>query len=374
MGAYRRRHLLQTGALVGLGSLLSRARFQSGIAQDRPGSPTWGEQLQIAFLLGDDIKDFGWSYSHDRARRQLVRQLGSAIVAVPIEQSPQDHPETERLLRHLMATGYRLVFDTRVGAAPLAPLAAEFPELIFLECGGETLADNLGTYAARMAQPRYLTGMVAAAMSQSHQLGFVASQPHAEVIREINAFTLGAQSLDPEVRVQVAWMPEGYDPSRETQLGQDLIAAGCDVLSHHTDSPQIVQLAQEAGVFAMGYHSDMSSLGQDAHLTACVHRWDRFYIDTVTEVLNGTWQSAQTWQGFAGDMVALAPLKSSIAPPIRQQVTEQQVLFLTEQSSPFTGPITDQQGVLRVAAGEVLSDPDQRQMDWWVAGVESDLP
>lgn len=386
MATYRRRRLLQTGVFLGLGSsVLTHSLARSGIAQESSRSdtgsglgslraPGWGEQLRVAFLLGDTLKDYGWSYSHDRARQRLVQQMGSSIVAVPIERTSPQQAEAEQTIRRLIEKGYRLFFDTRIEADPLSGIAAEFPEVIFLRCGeGITPTDNLGSYLARFEQPRYLSGMVAAAVSQSRQLGFVATQPHPEVIRGINAFALGAQSIDPEVRVQVVWIMGSDDPQQEVRLGENLIRSGCDVLTHHSDSSQIVQLAQAEGLFAIGYHSDMSALGQDAQLTACVHRWDQFYIDTVTAVLQGSWQADHTWLGFEGDMVALAPLKAVVSPEVRQRVTEQQVLFLTGQASPFTGPIRDQQGTVRLEDGAILSDQEQQQMDWYVTGVEGAL-
>ena len=254
---------------------------------------------------------------------------------------------------------------------PTLKVAKKFPKVKFEHASGYKRLDNMGTYFDRAYQGRYLTGMVAGLMTKSNLLGYVASFPIPEVIRGINAFTLGARDVNPKAKVKVVWVSSWYDPGKESEAANTMINMGADVVTQHTDSPGAINAAEKNGVYAIGYHSDMSGHGPKAHLTATVHNWGPLYVAKAKSVLDGTWKSQDVWGGLGENALDLAPYNNQVPKTVRAVVDHSKSLIAKGKLHPFAGPIKDQTGRLRVLAGKSMSDAEMLRMDWYVEGVQA---
>lgn len=227
---------------------------------------------------------------------------------------------------------------------------------------------------ARFYEGRYLSGIVAGKMTKSNVLGYVSAFPIPEVIRGINAFTIGARSVNPEVEVKVIWVNSWFDPGREREAAEALVAQGCDVLTHHTDSTAAVLTAEEKGVYVVAYHSDMSKYGPKSHLTATSHHWGKFYTERTQEVLDGNWKSQSVWGGIKDGMIKLAPLNPVVPKEVADLVKEKEQAIIDGSFHPFQGPVKDQSGAVKVPEGETMADKDLIVMDYYVECVQGKLP
>jgi len=339
-----------------------------------PGAATAAEALKVGFIYVSPIGDAGWTFQHESGRRQMAAALGDKVETKFIETVPEG-AEAERVIRQFAADGYGLVFTTSFGYMnPTIKVAKRFPGTKFEHATGYKRADNVGTYNVRFYEGRYLAGIVAGAMSKSNVAGYVAAFPIPEVLMGINAFTLGMQSVNPAAQTKVIWTNAWYDPGREREAADVLVTQGADVLTHHTDSTAVVQAADEKGVYAVAYHSDMSKYGPRAHLTAVTHHWGDFYTKTTQEVIDGTWQSADTWGGIKAGMVSLAPINPVVPDDVVAQVEKIEQAIKSGRFHPFQGPVKGQDGTVRIAAGQTISDEDLQKMDWYVQGVQGKLP
>jgi basic membrane protein A len=266
--------------------------------------------------------------------------------------------------------GFDLIFATSYGYMDsMLKVAGEFPDTVFMHCSGFKTAENMGNYFGRMYQARYLSGMVAGAMTQSGTLGYVAAFPIPEVIRGINAFTLGVRSVNPEATVRVVWTKTWYDPATEKEAAKSLLDVGADVIAQHQDSPSPQEAAQERGAYSVGYNSDMSSFAPKAHLTAPIWNWGPFYVETVNKVRAGTWKSDAWWPGLKEGIVGLAPFGPMVPESVRDQVAARKAAIESGKASVFTGPIADQAGKTRIGSGKKASDKELLGMTWFVEGV-----
>ena len=323
--------------------------------------------FEVGFVYVSPIGDAGWSYAHDVGRQAIENMEG---VRTSYVESVNEGPDSERVIQNMARKGYDLIFATSYGYMdPMLKVAERFPDTVFMHCSGFKRAENMGTYFGRMYQARYLSGMVAGGMTKSNILGYVAAYPIPEVIRGINAFALGARSVNPQVQVRVVWSKTWYDPATEKEAAKSLLDVGADVIAQHQDSPAPQEAAQERGVYSVGYNTDMSSFAPKAHLTAPIWNWTPFYERTVNAVREGTWTSSDYWGGMEDGIVDLAPLGPMVPEAIRQQVDAKKQEIIAGQELVFVGPINDQAGNERVAEGEVMTDEQLLGMDWFVEGV-----
>ncbi len=340
------------------------------------GRPSFAvdEPLNVGFVYVSPVGDAGWTYQHELGRLALEEALGDRVTTRYVE-NVAEGAEAERVIRQLAAAGNELIFTTSFGYMnPTIKVARQFPDVYFEHATGYKRADNVSTYVARFYEGRYLTGIVAGEMTDSNTVGYVAAFPIPEVIRGINAFTIGIRSINPDAQVKVIWVNSWFDPGREREAAEALIAQGADVLTHHTDSTAVILTAQERGVYAVAYHSDMSKYGPDAQLTASTHNWSDYYIRRATAALNGTWKSQALWGGLREDMVRLAPFNPAVPRQVVEEVESRKRAIIAGELHPFTGPINDQSGKLRVPAGTTMSDEDLLVMDYYVQGVLGKLP
>ena len=332
------------------------------------------EPLKVGFVYVGPVGDAGWTYAHDQGRIALEKSLGSKIKTTYVENVPEG-ADAERVIRQLAADGNKLIFTTSFGyMEQTLKVAKAFPDVVFEHATGYKTAKNMGTYETRFYEGAYLLGVVAGKMTKTNTLGVVASFPIPEVIRNINAFTLGAQSVNPAIKTKVIWVNSWYDPAKERQAAETLIAQGVDVLSQNTDSPATLQVAQEKGVYAFGWDSDMTKFAPKAHLTANINHWDEYYIATTKAVLNGTWKSEEVHGGFKEGMIKTAPLNAVVPAATAKIFEEKKKELIAGKFHPFQGPVKDQTGAIKVPAGSIIPFGDLMSMNFYVQGVEGSIP
>ena len=339
------------------------------------GAARAADPVKVAFVYIDPVGDSGWSYQHDLGRRALEKALGSKVKTTYVENIPAT-ADAERVIRQLAAAGNDLIFTTSFGyMEPTLKVAKLFPKVKFAHATGYKTAANVSTYEARFYEGAYLLGILAGKMTKSNTLGFVGSYPIPEVIRNIDAFTLGAQSVNPAIRTKVIWIDTWYDPGKERQAAETLIAQGADVLCQNTDSPAIVQAAEKKGVYAFGWDSDMSKYGPRAELTANTENWGVYYIDEVRKFMAGKWTgNRHTAWGLKEGMVELTPLNQSVPQEAAKLFETAKQGIISGDLKLFSGPLKDSTGKLRVPAGKVMSNKELMAIDWYVEGVEGSVP
>ena len=324
------------------------------------------KDMNVGFVYVTPIGDGGWSYAHNQGRLEIEKMDG---VKTSFVEAVNEGPDSERVIQNMARKGYDLIFATSFGYMdPMLKVAKQFPETIFMHCSGFKTADNMGTYFGRMYQARFLSGMVAGAMTKSNIMGYVAAFPIPEVIRGINAFTLGAQSVNPDATVRVVWTKTWYDPATEKEAAKSLLDVGADVIAQHQDSPGPQEAAEEKGVYSVGYNSDMSKFAPKAHLTAPVFNWAPIYTNAVKQVQAGEWKSESIWVGLEAGVVDLAPMGAMVPKDVQEKVMAKKQAIIGGEKV-FVGPIKDQAGNEKVAAGQAMADGDMLGMTWFVEGV-----
>jgi basic membrane protein A len=354
-------------------------RFRAGLATVLLLGAAWAganaAPLKIAFVYVGPVADGGWSYQHNLGRVALERELGAKVETTYVESVPET-ADAERVIRQLAAKDYSLIFATSFGyMEPTLKVAKLFPRVHFEHATGYKTAANVVTYQARFYEGAYLLGVLAGRMSKTNTLGYVASFPIAEVIRNIDAFTLGARSVNPKIHTKVIWADTWYDPGKERQAAEALIAQGADILCQNTDSPAVVQVAEEKGIHAFGWDSDMSKYGPHAQLTANTENWGVYYIDEAHKLLDGTWSGGrQTRWGLKEGVVVLTPLNPAVPADVARVFEAAKQAIIDGTLVPFAGPIKDNKGVLKVAAHAAVSIDDLMSINWFVEGVDASLP
>jgi len=332
------------------------------------------DKTKVGFVYVSPTGEAGWTYTHDEARKHLEKTFGDKIETSFVE-SVKEGADAERAIMQMAKSGHDLIFTTSFGYMnPTIKVAKRFPNIKFEHATGYKRAENVGTYFDRIYEARYLTGVVAGHMTESNIVGYVAAFPIPEVVRGINAFTQGLRSVKPEATVKVVWSNSWYDPGKEREAGDSLIQQGADVLTQHTDSPGVVQAAEAAGKYAIGYHSDMSEYGKKAHLTSSVHNWKEFYAKRVQQVMDGTWKSEDVWKGISAGMTTLAPMSDAVPADVQKKVLALKDAIAAGELHPFQGPVKNQAGEVVVETGKVMEDGVMLGMNFYVEGVEGKLP
>jgi basic membrane protein A and related proteins len=359
--------LIKTLALLSVVAFIALGFCSSAVAK----------QLKVGFVYVSPVGDAGWTYQHDQGRLDLERNLGKMVSTKYIESVPEG-AEAERVIRDLAKSGHGLIFTTSFGYMnPTLKVAKAFPKTIFEHSTGYKQARNVGTYMCRFYEGRYLTGIVAGKMTKTNQLGYVAAFPIPEVLRGINSFTLGARSVNPNIKVKVIWTNSWFDPGKEKEASEALIDQGVDVLSHHTDSTAPVLTAEEKGVWAVAYHSDMSKYGPKSHLTATMHIWGDYYTQEAKKVLRGTWKPEAVWGGMSQGMIDIAPLNKAVPADVVALVEIKKAGIKNGSFHPFTGPIKKQDGTIAIEAGKVATDDELLNpeiMNYYVQGILGSIP
>ncbi|HYP84378.1 BMP family ABC transporter substrate-binding protein [Variovorax sp.] len=337
-------------------------------------APAAAGPLNIAFAYVGPVGDGGWSFAHDNGRKAVEKQFGDKVKTTFVESVPEG-ADAERVLRDLAGQGNKLIFGTTFGyMEPMLKVAADNKDVKFEHATGYKTADNMRTYDSRTYEGAYMAGIIAGAMTKSNVLGVVGSVPIPEVLRNINSFTLGAQSVNPKITTKVVWVNEWFSPPKETEAATALINGGADVLFQNTDSPAVLKTAQEKGKRAFGWDSDMTAYGPKAHLGSSIINWGPYYIKTVQEVLDGKWTTGQSWWGVKEGAIDLVSIADDVPAETKAKVDEVKKGLKDGTFAIWKGPIVDQDGKELVAAGAVADDKFLSGVNFYVKGVEGKVP
>lgn len=337
-------------------------------------APAKPEPLKVAFAYVGPVGDGGWSFAHDNARKAVEAEFGDKVKTTFVESVPEG-ADAERVFRDMASQGNKLVFGTSFGyMEPMLKVAPEFKDVKFEHATGYKTADNLRTYDSRTYEGAYLAGIVAGGMTKTNTLGVVASVPIPEVIRNINSFTLGAQSVNPKIKTKVVWVNAWFDPPKETEAATSLINGGADILMQNTDSSAVLQTAEKLGKRAFGWDSDMTSYGPKAHLASSIINWAPYYKKAVGDVLNGTWTTGKSWWGVKEGAIDLVSIAADVPDSVKKKVDEAKAGLKDGSFAVWKGPIKDQAGKDVLAKDQVADDAFLGGIKFYVKGVEGKLP
>ncbi|MDO9031458.1 MAG: BMP family ABC transporter substrate-binding protein [Hydrogenophaga sp.] len=367
-----------TAALVGCGkkdeaapdaaSAASTPEATASVAA-APAAP-----LNIAFAYVGPVGDAGWTYAHDQGRLALEKEFGDKIKTTFVEKVPEG-PDAERVIRDMVGQGNKLIFGTTFGyMEPMLKVAADHKDVKFEHGTGYKTAENMRTYDSRTYEGAYMAGVIAGGMTKSNTLGVVGSIPIPEVIRNINAFTLGAQSVNPKVKTKVVWINNWFDPPKETEGAQSLLNQGADVLFQNTDSSAVLQTAEKAGKYAFGWDSDMSKFGPKAHLGSAIINWAPYYIKATKDALEGTWTTGGVWWGVKEGAIDLVSVSDAVPADLKAKVDTIKAGLKDGSFVIWKGPIVGQDGKEVLAKDAVADDKFLGGINFYVKGVDGAVP
>jgi basic membrane protein A and related proteins len=332
------------------------------------------EKLKIGFVYVGPVGDFGWTYQHEAARKDLLKALGDKIDTTYLE-NVSEGPDAERATEQLVRAGNKLVFTTSFGFMDsTVKVAKKYPNVMFEHATGFKRAANLSTYSGRFYEGRYIQGVIAAKMSKKGVLGYIGSFPIPEVVSGINATMLGAQSVNPNIKVKIIWVNTWFDPGKEADAAKALADQGADVLMQHTDSAAAMQIAEQRGILAFGQDSDMIKFGPKAQLTSIVDNWAPYYEKRAKDMIDGKWKSEDVWGGLKSEMVMMAPFTNMPA-DVKALAEKTEGAIKDGSLHPFKCPIVDQDGqTVECKGGSHLDDGQILSMNFYVKGVDDKLP
>ena len=372
-----KRALLKLAVLtaVASGALVACGKKEEPVAPAATVAPVAkAEPLKIAFAYVGPVGDGGWTFAHDNGRKALEKEFGDKIVTKFVENVPES-ADAERVIRELATDGNKLIFGTTFGyMEPMLKVAADFKDAKFEHATGYKTSDNLRTYDSRTYEGAYMAGVIAGAMTKTNTLGVVASIAIPEVIRNINSFTLGAQSVNPKVKTKVVWVNEWFNPPKETEAATSLINGGADVLFQNTDSPAVLKTAEAKGKRAFGWDSDMTAYGPKAHLASAVINWGPYYIKATKEALEGKWATGMSWWGVKEGAIDIVSIAEDVPAETKAKVEEVKKGLKDGSFAIWKGPIMDNTGKVQIAKDTVADDKFLGGLSFYVKGVEGKIP
>ena len=333
------------------------------------------EPLKIAFAYVGPVGDGGWSFAHDSGRKAIEKEFGDKVVTSFVESVPES-ADAERVLRDLAGQGNKLIFGTTFGyMESIQKIAGDLKDVKFEHATGYKTAENVRTYDSRTYEGAYMAGVIAGAMTKSNTLGVVGSVPIPEVIRNINSFTLGAQSVNPKIKTKVVWVNEWFSPPKETEAATSLINGGADVLFQNTDSPAVLKTAQEKGKRAFGWDSDMTAYGPKAHLASAVINWGPYYIKATKDALEGNWKGGESsWWGVKEGAIDIVSIAEDVPAETKAKVEEVKKGLADGSFVIWKGPIAGQDGKPVLEKDAVADDKFLGGINFYVKGVEGKIP
>jgi basic membrane protein A len=328
-----------------------------------------GKAIKAAWIYVGSADDAGWTAAHDAGRKYAEQQLGSKVQTTIKENVPEG-PQVAQVIEDLVRDGNKIIFATSFGFQDaMAAAAKKHPDVKFEQATGSKLAPNLAEYYGAGEDSVYLSGMAAGAASKTGTLGYVAPFPIPEVIRDINAWTLGAQTTHPGAKVKVVWTNTWFNPDKESKAATSLVSAGAEVLGQNQDSPATGQVAKSQGLKWTGYDSDQQRFAPDAWLTGAVYNWGPYYAKRIQAVLDGTWKSQSYYGSIADGFTDIAPFGKSVSTATQDKIKARKDAIKSGSFYEFQGPLVDQAGKQRVPKGSKLSLNDILGMTWFVKGV-----
>ena len=338
-------------------------------------APAKAEPLKVAFAYVGPPGDGGWTFAHDNARKALEKEFGDKIVTSFVEKVPEG-ADAERVFRDMVGQGNKLIFGTTFGyMEPMLKVAADAKDVKFEHATGYKQAENMRTYDSRTYQGAYMAGVIAGGMTKTNTIGVVGSIPIPEVIRNINSFTLGAQSVNPKIKTKVVWVNEWFNPPKETEAAQSLINGGADVLMQNTDSPAVLQTAEKAGKYAFGWDSDMTAYAPKAHLGSAVINWAPYYIKATQEALDGSWKGGTaSWWGVKEGAIDFVSISDKVPAELKAKLETVKAGLKDGTFEIWKGPITGNDGKEILAKDAVADDKFLGGVNFYVKGVEGKVP
>ena len=372
----QKRSLLKIAAVTAIAAavLVGCGKKPEAEAPAPAASAPKAEPLKIAFAYVGPVGDGGWTFAHDNARKAIEKEFGDKVLTSFVENVPES-ADAERVIRDMASQGNKVIFGTTFGyMETMLKLAPEFKDVKFEHATGYKTADNMRTYDSRTYEGAYMAGVIAGKMSKTGTLGVVASVPIPEVIRNINSFTLGAQSSNPKIKTKVVWVNEWFNPPKETEAATSLINGGADVLFQNTDSPAVLKTAQDKGKRAFGWDSDMTAYGPKAHLASAVINWTPYYIKATKDALEGTWTTGGVWWGVKEGAIDLVSVAEDVPAETKAKVDEVRAGLKAGTFSIWKGPLVDNTGKTILKDGEVADDKFLSGVMFYVKGVEGKVP
>ena len=357
--------------LLVLMMVVSIFAFGCGKKEEAAPQPEETAKPKVGFVYVGPIGDGGWTYAHNEGRLFLEQELG--VETLYVESVPESQ-EVEKVMADMIDQGASIIFTTSFGYMDYTEnLSNQYPEVVFMHCSGYKQTENMGNYFGRIYQPRYLSGIVAGLKTETNKIGYVAAFDIPEVVRGINAFTLGARSVNPEAVVKVKWTSTWYDPAKEKEAAKALLDEGVDIIAQHQDTAGPQQAAEEAGAFSIGYNTDMFAVAPKAYMTAPIWNWGPYYVKQVQQVMDGTWQAESYWGSMADGIVELAPLTENAPEEAKALVEEAAAKIVSGELNVFAGPIKNQSGEIVVPEGSAMEDGEMLSFSWFVEGVEGQI-
>ena len=365
-----------SAALVGCGKKEAAApATPAASAPAAAASAPKAEPLKIAFAYVGPVGDGGWTFAHDNGRKALEKEFGDKIKTSFVESVPES-ADAERVIRDMVGQGNKLIFGTTFGyMETMLKVAADSKDVKLEHATGYKQAENLRTYDSRTYEGAYMAGVIAGKMTKTNTLGVVASVPIPEVVRNINSFTLGAQSSNPKIKTKVVWVNEWFNPPKETEAATSLINGGADVLFQNTDSPAVLKTAEAKGKRAFGWDSDMTAYGPKAHLASAVINWGPYYIKATKEALDGSWKGGTgAWWGVKEGAIDIVSIAEDVPAETKAKVAEVKKGLADGSFVIWKGPITDNTGKVQIAKDTAADDKFLGGLNFFVKGVEGKVP
>lgn len=358
--------LHKIGTLISVTALSLASLFSTAtLAQD---------PLKVGFVYTGPVGVQGWSYEHDQARQEAEKYFDGKIETTFVE-SVSEGADAERVITQLAKSGHDIIFTTSFGYMnPTIKVAKRFPNVTFQHAAGYKRAKNVSTYNIRSYEGRYVAGVAAGLATKTNTIGYIASFPIPEVLRDINATYLGAKSVNPDVKIKIVWISTWYNPGKEADAANALMDQGADVLVQNTDSPAPLIAAEKRGAMGIGQASDVSRFAPEAHIFSARFRWAPYYISVIEKVMDKTWKSVDYWSGFEDDILEIASVNPKLSAETKEAIAAAHDKIKSGEFHPFTGPLKDNTGKEVLAAGEVMTDKELAVLNWFVEGIDAKVP
>jgi simple sugar transport system substrate-binding protein len=332
------------------------------------------DEMKVGFVYVGPVGDHGWSYEHDQGRQEMEKHFDGKVTTTYVESVPEG-ADAERVITQLAKSGHEVIFTTSFGYMnPTLKAAKRFPKVKFEHATGYKRSKNVSNYALRTYEGRYVSGIAAGMATKTNTIGYIASFPIPEVIRDINSVYLGAKSVNPDIKIKIVWVNTWYDPGKESDAANALIDQGVDIMLQHTDSPAPLIAAEKRGIMGIGQASDMSSFAPKAHMFSIRDVWGPHYIRTIEEVMDKSWKPEDYWGGFADEILEIASINPDLPEDIKQAVSAAHAKIKSGEFHPFTGPMIDNSGKEVIPAGHTLTDAELGGVNWYVQGIDAKIP
>lgn len=330
---------------------------------------------KACFIYSSTVSDIGWTYANERGR-QYVNENVAGVETTYIENiSDFGGSDVEKVIEDFIQQGCTIIVGTSFGySEAIGVKAEEHPDVVFLNESQYIPGDNIQSHWLRLYEGFFLTGVLAGSMTESDVIGIVATFPIPELLRRLNGFARGVQEVNPDATIKVVWINSWYDPAKETEAAESLIAAGADVVQHLSSSPASVQAAQAAGIYSIGYQNDQGEYGPDAYLASMLIEWGPLFADSIQKVIDGTWEGGKYWYGLESGALDAGPFSDFVPQDVQDLIADYKAQVVSGEFKIWEGPMYSQDGTLQIPAGEVKNDDEIDQIDWLLLGIEGTIP